>query len=208
MAMATSDSAGVETARGAILAAGLIMTLLASACGSAGSAATGGQAVSAGALASLRTQAAPHDWRQVRLSAGGAALAAPPGWRRVSGDPGSATYVLGANADHPLAYLNATPATEEEQLGSWVGFRLSHNRGEGDRNVLLLASRGELRLGGSVAARCVQDAYTSGTTRYTEIACLAQAPSWRTVIVAASATSAGQPDRATLMRAIDAVGAA
>jgi hypothetical protein len=208
MAMATSDSARVATARGAILAAGLIITLLASACGSAGSAATGGQAVSAGMLASLRTQAAPHDWRPVRLAAGGAALAAPPGWRRVSGDPGSATYVLGANADHPLAYLNATPATEDEQLGSWVGFRLSHNRGEGDRNVRLLASRGELRLGGSVAARCVQVAYTSGTTRYTEIACLAQAPSWRTVIVAASPTPAWQQVRATLMRAIDAVGAA
>jgi len=35
----------------------------------------------------------------------------------VSGDPGSATFVLGANADHPSAYLNETPATEEEQLG-------------------------------------------------------------------------------------------
>ena len=146
--MATSRSAGVATARGAIVAAGLFVALLASACGSAGSAATAGNTASAGVLASLRTQAAPHDWRSVRLAAGGAALAAPPGWRRVSGDPGSATFVLGANADHPRAYLNATPATEEEQLGSWVGFRLSHNRGEGDRNVRLLAARGGLRLGG------------------------------------------------------------
>jgi hypothetical protein len=207
MAMATSSSARVA-ARGAIVVAGLIVAFLASACGSAGSAATAGHTVGAGVLASLRTQAAPHDWRPVRLSAGGAALAAPPGWRRVSGDPGSATFVLGANADHPRAYLNETPATEEEQLGSWVGFRLSHNRGEGDRNVRLLAARGELRLGESVAARCVQDAYTSGTTRYTEIACLAQAPSGRTVIVAASPTPAWQQERATLMRAIDAVGAA
>jgi hypothetical protein len=210
MAMATSKSAGVANARGAIVAAGLIVALLASACGSAGSAgsaATAGHSVSAGMLASLRTQAAPHDWRPVRLAAGGAALAAPPGWRRVSGDPGSATVVLGADADHPRAYLNATPATEEEQLGSWVGFRISHNRGEGDRNVRLLAARGELRLGG-IAARCVQDAYTSGTTRYTEIACLAQARSGRTVIVAASPTPAWQQERATLMRAIDAVGAA
>ena len=205
MAMATSKSAGVATARGAIVAAGLIVALLASACGSAGSAATARHTVSAGVLASLRTQAAPHDWRSVRLAAGGAAIAAPPGWRRVSGDPGSATFVLGANADHPRAYLNATPATDEEQLGSWVGFRLSHNRGEGDRNVRLLASRGGLRLGGSVAARCVQDAYTSGTTRYTEIACLAQARSARTVIVAASPTPAWQQERATLVRAIDAV---
>ncbi|HWH64566.1 MAG TPA: hypothetical protein VNS99_00635 [Gaiellales bacterium] len=116
--------------------------------------------------------------------------------------------MLGANADHPRAYLNATPATEEEQLGSWVGFRLSHNRGEGDRNVQLLASRGELRLGGGVAARCVQDSYTSGTTRYTEIACLAQSQSGRTVIVAASPTPAWQQERATLTRAIDAVGVA
>ena len=205
--MATSKSAGVATARGAIVAAGLIVTLLASACGSAGSAATAGHTTSAGVLASLRTQAAPHDWRSVRLAAGGAALAAPPGWRRVSGDPGSATFVLGADADHPRAYLNATPATEEEQLGSWVGFRLSHNRGEGDRNVRLLAARGELRLGEGVAARCAQDAYTSGTTRYTEIACLAQARSGRTVIVAASPTPTWQQERATLMRAIDAVGA-
>ena len=208
MAMATSKSARVATARGASVAVGLIVALLASACGSAGSAATGGRAVSAGVLASLRTQAAPHDWRSVRLAAGGAALAAPPGWHRVSGDPGSATFVLGANADHPRAYLNATPATEEEQLGSWVGFRLSHNRGEGDRNVQLLASRGELRLGGGVAARCVQDSYTSGTTRYTEIACLAQSQSGRTVIVAASPTPAWQQERATLTRAIDAVGVA
>lgn len=209
MATATSNAARAATARGAILAAGLIVALLASACGSAGSAgsaATGGQAVGAGVLASLRTQAAPHDWRSVHLAVGGAALAAPPGWHRVSGDPGSATFVLGANADHPLAYLNATPATEEEQLGSWVGFRLSHNRGEGDRNVQLLASRGALRLGGGVAARCVQDSYTSGTTRYTEIACLAQARSGRTVVVAASPTPVWQQERATLMRAIDAVG--
>ncbi len=205
--MATSNTARAVT-RGAIVAAGLIVALLASACGSAGSAATAGHTVSAGVLASLRTQAAPHGWRPVRLAAGGAALAAPPGWRRVSGDPGSATFVLGADADHPRAYLNATPATEEEQLGSWVGFRLSHNRGEGDRNVRLLASRGDLRLGGGVAARCVQDAYTSGTTRYTEIACLAQARSGRTVIVAASPTPAWQQERATLMRAIDALGAA
>ena len=208
MAMATSKSARVATARGASVAVGLIVALLASACGSAGSAATGGRAVSAGVLASLRTQAAPHDWRSVRLATGGAALAAPPGWHRVSGDPGSATFVLGANADHPRAYLNATPATEEEQLGSWVGFRLSHNRGEGDRNVQLLASRGELRLGGGVAARCVQDSYTSGTTRYTEIACLAQSQSGRTVIVAASPTPAWQQQRATLTRAIGAVGVA
>jgi hypothetical protein len=211
MATATSDPARMTAARGAIVAAGLIVALLASACGSAGSAgsaATGGRAVGAGVLASLRTQAAPHDWRSVRLATGGAALAAPPGWHRVSGDPGSATFVLGANADHPRAYLNATPATEEEQLGSWVGFRLSHNRGEGDRNVRLLAARGELRLGADVAARCVQDSYTSGTTRYTEIACLAQARSGRTVIVAASPTPVWQQERATLMRAIDAVGVA
>ena len=208
MAMATSDPARRTAARGAILAVGLIVALLASACGSPGSAATGGRAASAGVLASLRTQAAPHDWRSVRLATGGAALAAPPGWHRVSGDPGSATFVLGANPDHPRAYLNATPATEEEQLGSWVGFRLSHNRGEGDRNVQLLASRGELRLGGGVAARCVQDSYTSGTTRYTEIACLAQSRSGRTVIVAASPTPAWRQERATLMRAIDAVGVA
>ena len=208
MATATSDPVRLTAARGAIVAVGLIVALLASACGTAGSAAPGGRAVSAGVLASLRTQAAPHDWRSVRLARGGAALAAPPGWHRVSGDPGSATFVLGANADHPRAYLNATPATEQEQLGSWVGFRLSHNRGEGDRNVRLLAARGELRLGGSVAARCVQDAYTSGTTRYTEIACLAQSRSGRTVIVAASPTPAWQRERATLMRAIDAVGVA
>jgi hypothetical protein len=208
MATATSSTARAVTARGAILAAGLIVALLASACGSAGSATTGGQAVGAGALASLRTQAAPHGWRRVRLSTGGAALAAPPGWQRVSGDPGSATFVLGASADHPRAYLNATPATDEEQLGSWVGFRLSHNRGEGDRNVRLLASRGGLRLRGGVAARCVQDAYTSGTTRYTEIACLAQARSGRTVTVAASPTPAWQRESGTLMRAIDAAGAA
>jgi hypothetical protein len=207
MAMATSSTARA-VARGAVVAAGLIVALLASACGSAGSAATAGHTVGAGVLASLRPQAAPHGWRPVRLAAGGAALAAPPGWRQVSGDPGTATFVLGANADHPRAYLNATPATEEEQLGSWVGFRLSHNRGEGDRNVRLLASRGDLRLGGGVAARCVQDAYTSGTTRYTEIACLTQARSGRTVIVAASPTPAWQQERATLMRAINTVGAA
>ena len=71
----------------------------------------------------------------------------------------------------------------------------------------LLASHGELRLGGSVAARCVQDAYTSGTTRYTEVACLAQARSGRTVIWPPRRRPAWQQERATLMRAIDAVGA-
>jgi hypothetical protein len=57
---------------------------------------------------------------------------------------------------------------------------------------------------GSVAT-CVQDAYSTRTARYIEIACLTQTPMRRTVIVAASPKQNWNHQWRTLTRAIDAI---
>jgi hypothetical protein len=123
----------------------------------------------------------------------------------VTGDPGSATFELGRDPDRPVGYLNATPAVAGERLGSWAGFRLRHNREEGDRHVRLLAAPRRVRLGKRTVAACVEDAYTTSTARYIEIACLAHTPSAQTVIVAAAPHGTWRREQATLTRALDAI---
>jgi hypothetical protein len=201
---ASSRSRRTASARWAFVAT-VVVGLLTAACGSSATLRHAGGRVDAGTLGSLRRVAAPSDWVHSRLGVGGAVLSAPPTWHRVSGDPGSATFELGRDAGRPIGYLNATPATSAERLGSWAAFRLSHNRDEGDRHVRLIAARGRVHLGANTIAACLQDAYSTSTARYIEIACLARTPRTRTVIVVASPVQSWNHERAVLSRAVDAI---
>jgi hypothetical protein len=110
----------------------------------------------------------------------------PPGWRRVSGDQGTATAVL-MNADHAFSgYLNLTPRQGEESLRNWGSFRVGHNAREGDRNIQTLAVSAGLRFR-TGRGRCVRDAYTTGAgDRFVELACLVEGKKATSVIVGAA----------------------
>jgi hypothetical protein len=126
----------------------------------------------------------------VRLGAG-AVLVYPATWRRLRGDLGTATAaLLGAGGDPYIGYLNVTPRQGAEHEASWPGFRVAHNRAEGDVQVSLEASAHHLRFR-TGAGSCVRDSYvTRSHTRYVEIACLVTGPRATSVIVGAS-----PPDR-------------
>ena len=204
--MAASDSRRIaaRTPR-RIFAFSVMLAVLVSACGSSAVPGSARDTNGEGALEKLRGVAAPPDWTHVRTRVGAATLAAPTAWHRVAGDPGSVTFELGRDPDRPVGYLNATPAVAGERLGSWVVFRLRHNREEGDRQVRLLDARSHVRLGTGNVATCVQDAYSTSTARYIEIACLAHTSSARTVVVAASPRRTWGREQATLTRAVDAI---
>jgi hypothetical protein len=205
-AMAGSESAArMQWSSRTAFALSLALVLVVSTCGSSAASSNRGQRGDVSVVSLLHRAAAPHNWMQVRSVAGGVILTAPATWHRASGDPGSVTFELGRNPDRPLAYLNATPAVAGERLGTWVGFRLHHNSEEGDQHVRLLAARHQVRLGIRTVATCVQDAYSTRTARYIEIACLAQTPIRRTVIVAASPRQSWNHQWRTLTRAVDAI---
>jgi hypothetical protein len=205
-AMAASESAArMQWSPRTAFALSLALVLGMSACGSSTPSSNSGHRRDVSAVALLHGAAAPRRWMQSRSVAGGVTLTAPATWHRATGDPGSVTFELGRNPDRPLGYLNATPAVAGERLGSWIGFRLHHNSEEGDRHVRLLAARHQVRLGIKTVATCVQDAYSTSTARYIEIACLTQTPMRRTVIVAASPKQNWTHQWRTLTRAIDAI---
>ena len=205
-AMAGSESAArMQWSPRTASALSLALVLVVSACGSSAASGNGGQRRGVSVVSLLHRAAAPRSWMQVRSVAGGVFLTVPATWHVALGDPGSVTFELGRNPDRPRGYLNATPAVAGERLGSWVGFRLRHNGEEGDQHVRVLAARHQIRLGIKTVATCVQDAYSTRTARYIEIACLTQTPMRRTVIVAASPKQNWNHQWRTLTRAIDAI---
>jgi hypothetical protein len=205
-AMAASESAArMRWSSRTAFALSLALVLGLSACESSAASSNGRHRLDVSVVSLLHRVAVPHGWMQVRSVAGGVTLTAPATWHRVTGDPGSVTFELGRNRDRPRGYLNVTPAVAGERLDSWVGFRLHHNSEEGDQHVRLLAARHQLRLGTKTVAACVQDAYSTRTARYIEIACLTQTPIGRTVIVAASPNQNWNHQWRTLTRAIDAI---
>ena len=139
----------------------------------------------AGGFAWLRPNPVPAGWRLARIATG-AVMPYPPGWKRVSGDAGTATAVL-QDAHHDfLGYLNLTPRQGDETLTSWASFRVEHNVGEGDRAVRTLASATGLRFR-SGRGSCVHDSYTTGSgARFVELACLVAGPNVTSVIVGAA----------------------
>jgi hypothetical protein len=109
----------------------------------------------------------------------------PTGWRRIGGDPGTATVALIVRHRF-LGYLNVTPRQGSETLTGWQRFRVKHNAEEGDRAVVTLASGSGLRFR-SGSGSCVRDAYrTTSGTRYVEIACLVAGRLATSVIVGAA----------------------
>ena len=191
---------GKKRARAAIVA----LALAAAGCGANGPASRGGGSdVGGRAFAWLVPEAAPADW-PVATIPDGAAMPYPPHWRRVNGDPGTATAVL-SDPHHPfLGYLNVTPRQGEETPANWTTFRVAHNADEGDRRVATLAAADGLRFRTGAGA-CVNDAYTtSAGVRYVELACLVSGSRGGSVIVGAAPASAWKTISPLLERAISA----
>jgi hypothetical protein len=116
-------------------------------------------------------------------------------------DPGTVTAALRRNGTI-TGYLNITPQGGDETLANWASFRPAHNREEGDRNLVPLASASGLRFTNGHGS-CVKDSYSTSTDRrYTEIACIVRGNEATTVIVGAAPP--GQWDRFSpiLQRAI------
>lgn len=143
----------------------------------------------------------PAGWRTRDLPSGQATLAFPRNWRLTRTDPGTVTAALRRNRTI-TGYLNITPQGGDETIANWASFRPAHNREEGDRNLVPLASAGGLRFTNGHGS-CVKDSYSTSTDRrYTEIACIVRGNAATTVIVGAAPP--GQWDRFSpiLQRAI------
>jgi hypothetical protein len=156
------------------------------------------------AFAWLHPGVAPTDWKTVRLSGSPARLSAPASWESAPGDPGTRTLVSRARSGKIIGYLNATPRQGDESAADWAGFRVEHNREEGDREVRRLASARGLHFR-SATGSCVIDSYLTTTgNRYREIACLVAGRSATTVIVAAAPPSRWRSEGPLLRRAVNA----
>ncbi len=208
--MGTSRARALPT-----LAVGLAVLLAASGCGGSGTssraasrAAVARTAASGGATAAsfawLHAGPPPAGWRRARIATG-AVLAYPPRWRAVAGDLGTVTAGLRDVRGRYLGYLNLTPRQGSETLADWIGFRVAHQREEGERDVERLRAVRDARFG-SGRASCVQDAYTTVIgARYVEIACLVRGSRASTVVVGAALRGSWAAQRATLERAIAAL---
>jgi hypothetical protein len=159
-----------------------------------------GQSPGSGAFAWLRPAAPPAGWNVARLP-DGATLAYPPGWRSVKTDPGTASVALLGGGDRFDGFLNATPKSGTETASNWSRFRPDHNRGEGNRNVHLLAAAENLRFR-SGRGSCVIDVYTTSKTTFREIACLVSGPHSTAVVVAAAPNTGWNHHAATLEQAV------
>ena len=127
----------------------------------------------------------PSGWKTKSLPSGKATLAYPPGWQLTRTDPGTVTATLRRGGEI-AGYLNITPQSGSETLANWASFRPAHNRDEGDRDLVPLASATGLRFGRGTGS-CVKDSYATGSgARYTEIDCIVRGPAATTVIVGAA----------------------
>jgi hypothetical protein len=156
------------------------------------------------AFAWLHPAPVPTGWTTVRLPGSAARLSAPPSWEAAPGDPGTKTLVTRAPSGQIVGYLNATPRQGDENAANWAGFRIAHNREEGDREERRLASARDLHFR-SATGSCVIDSYlTTSGNRYREIACLVAGRSSATVIVAAAPPSRWHSYGPLLRRAVNA----
>jgi hypothetical protein len=146
-------------------------------------------------------------WHTRDLPSGQATLAFPRNWRLTQTDPGTVTAALRRHGTI-TGYLNITPQGGDETLANWAGFRPAHNREEGDRNLMPLASAGGLRFTNGHGS-CVKDSYSTSTgRRYTEIACIVRGNGATTVIVGAAPPARWNRLSPTLERAITSFDAA
>jgi hypothetical protein len=178
----------------AVACAGAVLLVALAGCG----ASSHGRA--SGPFAWLRPGSAPVGWKAAGIP-GGARLAYPPGWAALKTDPGTASVALLGNRGRIDGYLNVTPRQGTETLADWTHFRPQHNKGEGDRDVRLIAATttGRFRSG---RGACVIDSYTTSKASYREIACLVSGPRSSAVVVATAPTALWDQHVATLQRAV------
>jgi hypothetical protein len=137
------------------------------------------------AFAWLRPAATPPDWRAARLPSRAAVLAYPPGWRPLAGDPGTTSAALVGRDRTIRGYLNLTPRQDGERRAGWARFRIRHNAGEGNRDIVLIAAATRLRFRDGRGS-CVIDRYRTSRHRYREIACIVAGRRATTVVVGAA----------------------
>lgn len=204
---------GTETSRVGLLAI-VVVTALVAGCGgggpksntrnpysSAGTAPASAIGTSEDAFAWLRPLSPPAGWPSADTPSG-ASIAYPPGWRRIAGDPGTATAALSTRASAYVGYLNLTPRQGAETLSDWIRFRIEHNRDEGDRTVRALAKTTGRRVGKQTFS-CVLDSYTTAVrSDYVEIACLLKGPRSTVVVVGATPPQSWSAVSPLLKRAI------
>src|SRR4051794_4236408 len=155
---------------------------------------------SSGPFAWLQPASAPPGWHIAR-TATGSALPYPPGYRPIKTDRGTASVALIGRGGAIAAYLNATPRQGTETLAHWRRFRPDHNRGEGSRDVRVVASSSDLTFR-SGPGSCVIDTYATSKTTYRETACLVSGTRSSAVVVAAAPTALWNRQAATLQRAV------
>ena len=137
------------------------------------------------AFAGVHPARAPSGWLTKPLPSGNATLAYPPGWRLIRTDPGTVTAALNRGG-HIAGYLNITPQGGQETLANWASFRTAHNREEGDRDVVGIASATGIPFRNGTGS-CVKDRYLSSSNHgYVEIACIVRGSAATTVIVGAA----------------------
>src|SRR3954452_16401731 len=179
-----------------LVVAGLAITVGVTGCGGAQSR----PPREAGPFAWLRLPPPPAAWKVARIP-GGSTLAYPPGWRPIKTDPGTASVALLGAGGRFDGFLNATPKGGTETAANWSRFRPDHNRGEGNRDVRLLASAENLTFR-SGRGSCVIDVYTTTKATFREIACLVSGPNSTAVVVAAAPNAGWDHQAATLERAV------
>src|SRR6478609_9539278 len=159
-----------------------------------------GRGRASGPFGWLRPASAPSGWNVGRTQ-GGAVLAYPPGWTPIKTDPGTASVALLGRGGRIKGYINATPRQGIEKIADWTRFRPQHNKGEGDRDVRLLAATTSARFRSGRGA-CVIDTYTTSKASYREIACLVSSTGSSAVVVAAAPTALWSQQAGTLERAV------
>jgi hypothetical protein len=166
------------------LLAGLALAAAVAVAGCGGGA-TGGGHAAADAFAWLRPAQPPVGWKIARLPSGAADLAYPPAWRPIRTDPGTVSAALLGSHGRIRGYLNATPQSGAETLANWSHFRPTHNREEGDRDIVTEAAAARVRFRAGTGS-CVVDRYATASARYREIACIVHGARATTVVVAAA----------------------
>jgi hypothetical protein len=184
----------MQLRRGLPAVGALIATVVAG-CGGVAAGPQRGSALPAAAAVSI-------GWGALRLPSG-AVLPYPAGWRRIGGDPGSASAALLGAGGKIRAYLNATPAVGRETIADWARFRLRHNAAEGDRNVRLITAQTAVRLA-TGRESCVVDDYSTSRSKFRELACILAPANGRhaTVLVAAAEQDAWAREHAVLQFAV------
>jgi hypothetical protein len=185
---------------------GILVVLMLAGCGGATHATAPGDATRGNdAYAWLRPVAPPRGWSLLPLPSGAATLAAPPGWRRIAGDPVSASVAQLGLGNAIEGFLNLTPRQGGEQLTNWAAFRLAHNKAEGEHDVRLVAAARGLPFRGRGRGSCITDDYRTTARSYREIACIVAGEHATAVVIGAAPPAQWAAESPAIERAIASV---